>query len=71
MADRLMTVGEVAEYLRVKRSTVYKWAKDGKIPAAKVGRLWRFDRGQIETWVKGGGSGNRQACGVGHGRRGK
>ena len=52
MADKLITVTEVAEYLRVKRSTVYEWAKDGKIPAAKVGRLWRFDREEIEAWVK-------------------
>ena len=52
MADKLITVTEVAEYLRVKRSTVYEWAKEGKIPAAKVGRLWRFDREEIEAWVK-------------------
>ena len=52
MTDRLMTVDEVAEYLRVKASTVYKWAKDGRVPAAKVGRLWRFDREEIEAWVK-------------------
>ena len=52
MADRLMTVEEVAEYLRVKPSTVYKWAKEGKIPAAKVGWLWRFEREQIETWLR-------------------
>jgi len=53
MTDKLMTVDEVAEYLRVKASTVYKWAKDGKIPAAKIGRLWRFDREEIQMWVRG------------------
>ena len=52
MAKSLMTVEEVAEYLRVKSSTVYEWAKKGKIPAAKVGRLWRFDREEIEEWVR-------------------
>jgi len=58
----LMTVEDVAEYLRVKTSTVYEWAKDGKLPGAKVGRLWRFQREQIEDWVRNGGlqgSGNR------------
>ena len=55
MAHDLMTVEELAEYLRVKTSTVYEWAKNGKIPAAKVGRLWRFDRVEVENWVKNGG----------------
>ncbi len=52
MADKLMTVEEVAEYLRVKVSTVYQWAKEGKIPASKVGRLWRFDPNEVEAWVR-------------------
>jgi len=52
MTDKLIAVDEVAEYLRVKVTTVYEWAKEGKIPAAKVGRLWRFDREEIEAWVK-------------------
>lgn len=52
MSDKLMTVEEVAEYLRVKVPTVYEWAKEGKIPAAKVGRLWRFERDDIDAWVQ-------------------
>jgi len=51
----LMTVEEVAEFLRVRPSTVYDWAKDGKIPASKVGRLWRFHRDEIDEWVRNGG----------------
>ena len=50
-----MTVEEVAEYLRVKPSSVYEWAKNGKMPAAKVGRLWRFHRDEIDEWVRNGG----------------
>ncbi len=50
MTDKLIAVDEVAEYLRVKVTTVYEWAKEGKIPAAKVGRLWRFDGGEIDRW---------------------
>lgn len=53
MNKRLMTVEEVAEYLRVRPSTVYDWAKTGKIPGVKMGRLWRFEIGEIEAWVKG------------------
>ena len=54
-AGKLLTVQEIAKYLRVKPSTVYEWAKNGKMPAAKVGRLWRFDREKVEAWVQNGG----------------
>ena len=55
MASELMTVQEVAEYLRVKPSSIYEWAKNGKIPGVKVGRLWRFKREQIDEWLRKGG----------------
>lgn len=45
---------EVADYLRIKPSTVYEWAKKGNIPAIKMGRLWRFGIEEIEAWVKNG-----------------
>jgi len=51
----LLTVDKVADFLRVRPSTVYEWAKDGRIPASKVGRLWRFSREEIEAWVRNGG----------------
>jgi excisionase family DNA binding protein len=55
MAKEVMTVEEVAEYLRVTPSSIYEWAKAGKMPAAKVGRLWRFHREEIDAWVRRGG----------------
>lgn len=57
---QLMTVEDVAEYLRVKPSTVYEWAANSKLPGVKVGRLWRFERSEIERWVRE----NRQGNGV-------
>ena len=54
MDKRLMTVEEVADYHRVKPSTVYVWAKKRKIPAVKMGKLWRFEGAEIEAWVKRG-----------------
>ena len=50
---RIMTVGEVAAYLRIPRSSVYKLAQEGRIPCQKVGRHWRFDREAIDRWVGG------------------
>jgi len=47
----LMTIDEVAEYLRVKKRTVYDWVKKGKIPAIKAVGLWRFRRERIDEWL--------------------
>lgn len=47
----IMTVEETAEFLRVPVSSVYKLAQQGKIPAQKVGRHWRFYRPALVNWV--------------------
>lgn len=52
MADQIMTVKEVAEYLKVNERTVYRMAADSKIPAFKVGGSWRFKQAEIEKWIK-------------------
>jgi excisionase family DNA binding protein len=55
----VMTVTEVAEYLRIPRSSVYKLAQRGKIPCQKVGRHWRFRREAIDDWLSRTPSGPR------------
>jgi len=50
-SGELMTVEEVAEYLRVSPKTVYDWAQKGRIPAGKIGNTWRFRRKDVEEWV--------------------
>jgi len=52
MADALMTVEEVAKYLKVEESTVYTWAREGKIPAMKIGRFWRFEKEDMDKWLE-------------------
>jgi len=47
----LMTIDEVAGYLRVKKRTVYDWVKKGKIPAIKAVGLWRFRKDRIDEWL--------------------
>lgn len=47
----IMTLEEVAEYLRVSERTVYDWAQKGDIPCGKFGTSWRFRRKDIEAWV--------------------
>jgi excisionase family DNA binding protein len=49
---QLMTVGEVAGYLRVTEKTIYRLLRQGRIPSTKVGRQWRFDRGLVDEWLQ-------------------
>jgi excisionase family DNA binding protein len=48
--DKIMTLEEVAEYLRLKPQTIYTWAQEKKIPAAKLGKEWRFRKSMIDQW---------------------
>ena len=49
----ILTVDEAAELLKIPRSSVYKLAQQGKIPAKKVGRHWRFHRQTIVNLIAG------------------
>jgi len=51
LADEILTIEEVAKYLRVSERTVYDWAQKGEIPAGKIGTVWRFKKDEIEKWV--------------------
>jgi excisionase family DNA binding protein len=46
-----MTLDEVAKYLRIHKSTVYRMTKEGKIPAIKIGNQWRFKKNKIDEWL--------------------
>jgi excisionase family DNA binding protein len=60
MTPELMTVPEVAVYLRTKERTVYDWLQRGVIPAFKVGNTWRFRRSEIDRWLESERSGPSQ-----------
>jgi excisionase family DNA binding protein len=49
----ILTVDEAAELLKIPRSSVYKLAQEGKLPAQKVGRHWRFHRLTLLGWISG------------------
>ena len=49
----IMTTKEVAKYLRLHEITVCKHAAEGKMPAVRVGRVWRFDKEAIDKWISG------------------
>ncbi len=52
MTTSVMTIKEVADYLKMKVVTIYKHAQKGKIPAFKVGSKWRFKKKTIDEWIQ-------------------
>ena len=52
MLREVMTVGEVAVYLRVNPQTVYRKAKSGELPAVRIGRAIRFRKVELDEWMK-------------------
>ncbi|MBV8135451.1 MAG: helix-turn-helix domain-containing protein [Deltaproteobacteria bacterium] len=48
----MLTTGEVADFLRVNRSTVCRLAGRGELPAFRIGSDWRFSRERIEAWLR-------------------
>ncbi|MCA9939706.1 MAG: helix-turn-helix domain-containing protein [Anaerolineales bacterium] len=51
-SDRIMTIREVAEYLQLASSTVYKLAQEGVLPARKIGGTWRFSLERLDRWIQ-------------------
>ena len=47
----VLTIKDVAEYLAVHTTTIYKYAQQGKIPAFKIGSDWRFTKKHIDGWI--------------------
>lgn len=52
MKDQIMTVKDVASYLKLNERTVYRLAVSAAIPAFKVGASWRFKQKDIELWIE-------------------
>lgn len=51
MADEILTLKEVAEYLKLAEKTAYRLAAEGKLPGFKVGGSWRFKRTDLQLWM--------------------
>ncbi len=52
MTDEILTLKEVAEYLKLAEKTAYRLAGEGKIPGFKVGGSWRFRSNDINQWIE-------------------
>ncbi|HID9837555.1 TPA: methylation-associated defense system helix-turn-helix domain-containing protein MAD1 [Pseudomonas aeruginosa] len=49
--DEILTLDEVAVYLKAGKKTVYRLAQQGAIPGFKLGGSWRFRRSELDRWI--------------------
>lgn len=56
MPDEILTAQEAARYLKLHAETVKAKARQGLIPAAKIGREWRFRKTDLDSWLSNGGT---------------
>jgi excisionase family DNA binding protein len=56
LPDRWLSVEQIAEYLGVSKDTVYAWINKRSMPAHRIGRLWKFQTKEVDTWVRSGGA---------------
>ncbi len=52
MTDQILTLKEVAAYLKLAEKTAYKLAAAGKLPGFKVGGSWRFQKEDVQQWIE-------------------
>jgi excisionase family DNA binding protein len=49
--DAILTIKELAKYLKIAEKTAYRFASEGKVPGFKVGSAWRFRKSEIDRWI--------------------
>lgn len=54
--ERWLSVEEIAAHLGLSKETIYRWLDKEKVPAHRVGRLWKFKASEVDQWVKQGGA---------------
>jgi len=50
--DKWLTIEDLSSYLKMSRTKLYQMAQKGELPGSKIGTQWRFDRDEIDDWVK-------------------
>jgi len=61
-----MTINDLAAYLQVAKSTLYKLAQEGRVPGQRVGKHWRFKKDAIDRWLDAGNGEDAERPGRGH-----
>lgn len=61
MSDRWLSVEDIAAYLGVSKDTIYVWIAKRSMPAHRVGRFWKFQKSEVDLWVKADGANDIKA----------
>ena len=48
----LLDVDDLAKYLKLQKQTIYNWLNQRKISGMKIGGVWRFDKNEVDKWLK-------------------
>lgn len=56
MAEPWLSADDIAAHLGVTRDTVYTWIAEKRMPAHKIGRLWKVQASEVDDWIRGGGA---------------
>ena len=49
-----LTLDDLEDYLKIPKSTLYRLAREGRLPGHKIGRAWRFHQNEVDEWIKAG-----------------
>ena len=60
MSDEILTIKEVADYLKVAEKTIYRLVGSKKLPGFKVGGIWRFRKSEVDNWINTQSIGTRE-----------
>jgi len=54
--ERWLSVNEIGEHLGVSKETIYRWLERKKIPAKRIGKLWKFKVSEVDRWIENNGA---------------
>lgn len=54
MSERWHSVQEISVHLGIAEDTIYRWIERGRLPAHRIGRLWKFQLAEVDEWIRQG-----------------